>query len=296
MKKGALIIILAVLAGLVALGYFFLGKSGEVGVTDYKNIEFTISGEKVRMVNGASQDKSVRYFGNEIKKDLDGDGVEDMAFLLTHNPGGSGTFYYLVGALKRGGGYIGTHAVLIGDRIAPQTTNSGPGRQVVVNYADRRPSEPFTTAPSVGKSLYLLLDPNDLQFGEVVQNFEGESSGQINYQVNYINSSKDLIQIELPFPGAVTGKEFSVLGKARGNWYFEASFPIDVLDKNGKVLVQTHAEAQGDWMTTNFVPFKAVVKVPANYIGPATLVLKKDNPSGLPQYDASASFHFTIEY
>ncbi len=47
---------------------------------------------------------------------------------------------------------------------------------IVVNYADRAPGESFVTPPSVGKSLWLLLDPKTMQFGEVAQNFEGETN------------------------------------------------------------------------------------------------------------------------
>ena len=46
---------------------------------------------------------------------------------------------------------------------------------IVVNYAERVPGEPFTTQPSIGKSIWLLLDPETMQFGEVAQNFEGEA-------------------------------------------------------------------------------------------------------------------------
>ena len=123
-----------------------------------------------------------------------------------------------------------------------------------------------------------------------------EITEQNTIGITYDRASTDLLVVELPFPGAVTGKEFSVIGKARGMWFFEASFPIDVLDKDGKILVQTYATAQGEWMTEEFVPFKGDVKVPESYIGPATLVLKRDNASGLPEHDASISFPFTIEY
>lgn len=115
-------------------------------------------------------------------------------------------------------------------------------------------------------------------------------------KITYINSSKDLIIVESPTPGAVTGKDFLVVGEARGYWYFEASFPVTLLDKDGKVLVQTFATAQDEWMTENFVHYRAEVKVPQSYIGPATLVLKKDNPSGLPENDASISFPIVVEY
>ncbi len=115
-------------------------------------------------------------------------------------------------------------------------------------------------------------------------------------KITYNNASTDLISVELPFPGAVTGKEFSVIGKARGQWFFEASFPIELRDANGKLLFTAIAQADGDWMTTDFVPFKAEVKAPMSYIGPATLILIKDNASGLPEHDASISFPIKVEY
>ncbi len=115
-------------------------------------------------------------------------------------------------------------------------------------------------------------------------------------QPTYTNATPDDIVVTLPFPGAVTGKSFSVTGKARGPWYFEASFPVVVVDKEGAILDQKPAQAQGEWMTTEFVDFKVELTVPESYIGPATLILKKDNPSGEPERDASVSFPFTIEY
>ena len=114
--------------------------------------------------------------------------------------------------------------------------------------------------------------------------------------LTYINATNDLIRVELPYPEAVTGKEFSVVGSARGMWYFEASFPVDVLDKDGNILVQSYATAQGEWMTEDFVPFKGDIKIPSSYIGPATLVLHRSNASGLPENDAQVSFPFNIEY
>lgn len=119
---------------------------------------------------------------------------------------------------------------------------------------------------------------------------------EIDVQPTYVNASSDLIKIELPYPGAVTGKSFKIIGEARGNWYFEASFPIEVLDKNNKVLVTTYATAQSDWMTTDFVTYNVDIEIPESYSGPATIVLMKDNPSGLSENDALMSVPITIEY
>jgi hypothetical protein len=119
---------------------------------------------------------------------------------------------------------------------------------------------------------------------------------EIAVEPTYQSATADSIMVELPFPGAVTGKEFTVTGKARGTWYFEASFPVVLIDPSGNVIATGIAQAEGDWMTENFVPFKATIQAPSTFIGPATLVLKKDNPSGLPEHDASISFPITVEY
>jgi hypothetical protein len=114
----------------------------------------------------------------------------------------------------------------------------------------------------------------------------------------YLNASADLITVTNPTPGSVTGKEFTVMGQARGTWYFEASFPIEVRDTAGNLLASGIGQPLGgaDWMTEEFVPFSAEITVPESFIGEAVLILKNDNPSGLPENARSVSFPFTIEY
>ena len=51
----------------------------------------------------------------------------------------------------------------------------GTSNVIVVNYGDRRPGEPMTAPPSVGKSAYLKLDAETVRWGIVVPGFEGES-------------------------------------------------------------------------------------------------------------------------
>jgi heat shock protein HslJ len=153
--------------------------------TDEKNATYQINGMSVTLKDGVSEVEAApgsaskiitKYFGNEVRHDFNGDGREDVAFILTQETGGSGTFYYVVAALNTEKGYIGTNdAFLLGDRIAPQTTEMGKGYVVVVNYADRKLGEPFTTRPSLGKSVWLLLDPQTMKFGIVEQNFPGEA-------------------------------------------------------------------------------------------------------------------------
>ncbi|MBI2038189.1 MAG: Gmad2 immunoglobulin-like domain-containing protein [Candidatus Magasanikbacteria bacterium] len=112
--------------------------------------------------------------------------------------------------------------------------------------------------------------------------------------ITYNNATNNLIVVDNPVPGAMVGKEFTITGKARGNWFFEASFPVQILDQYNNVLVNTFATAQTDWMTTDFVPYTVTITIPGAYTGPAIVVLRKDNPSALPANDASISFPITI--
>lgn len=96
-----------------------------------------------------------------------------------------------------------------------------------------------------------------------------------------------MIRVTSPKPDELVRSPLRVEGEARGNWYFEASFPVKLVDAAGKVLAMGAAQAQGDWMTTEFVPFKIDLAFTAPTTPTGTLILEKDNPSGLPQYDDS---------
>jgi heat shock protein HslJ len=178
---GAAVALIVLVGGFYALNAFiYQEKQGDGPIRDFKDATYVISGEVVKLSGGVSEQPSVpgsvtRYFGNEVKVDLNQDMREDTVFLLTQNSGGSGTFYYVVAALDTENGYEGSQALLLGDRIAPQTTEKGEGNTIIVNYADRAQGESFATAPSVGKSMKLLFDAGKMQFGEVAQDFEGEA-------------------------------------------------------------------------------------------------------------------------
>lgn len=100
----------------------------------------------------------------------------------------------------------------------------------------------------------------------------------------------DQIHLTSPLSGASVSSPLTITGEARGNWFFEASFSVYVTDWDGKIIGQGIATAQGDWMTTDFVPFTATITfatadISGHYSDKGTLILKKDNPSGLPEHD-----------
>jgi len=148
-------------AGLYDYG---LKASGAPLGIEIMNATYNINGQPVTLKNGVSvshpADSSggvtdlpaiatTSFFGLAAYNDLNGDGSDDMAFILTQQTGGSGTFYYLAAALASPNEAAPeTDAILLGDRIKPVSTDIKSGL-IIVTYLDRKPDEPMTAVPSV---------------------------------------------------------------------------------------------------------------------------------------------------
>lgn len=104
----------------------------------------------------------------------------------------------------------------------------------------------------------------------------------------------DLIQVTSPTMNEQVDSPLIITGKARGTWYFEASFPIKIYDANNNLLGTTTAAAQSDWMTEDFVNFTASLNFTLPTTTTGTIVLHNDNPSGLPQNDKSLTIPVTF--
>ncbi|MBI4118654.1 MAG: DUF192 domain-containing protein [Parcubacteria group bacterium] len=98
-------------------------------------------------------------------------------------------------------------------------------------------------------------------------------------------SKENLIRLDEPKIGGIIKNPFIIKGQARGNWFFEASFPVKVMDANGKIIMASYAETQDNWMTTDFVPFEKEFYFDSEPQTPyGFLILEKDNPSGLAEH------------
>ncbi|HET6622528.1 MAG TPA: Gmad2 immunoglobulin-like domain-containing protein, partial [Candidatus Saccharimonadales bacterium] len=107
---------------------------------------------------------------------------------------------------------------------------------------------------------------------------------------NIFESSKGVdITVYSPLAQDTVDSPLGVIGKAPGNWSFEASFPVVLKDANGQVIAETTAKMQGDWMTDEDVPFAASLTFDKPATSTGTLVLQNDNPSGEPENDDSVS-------
>ncbi len=106
--------------------------------------------------------------------------------------------------------------------------------------------------------------------------------------VEHIQSKADLIVLNQPRPNDDIRSPLTITGMARGNWFFEASFPIVLVDWDGRIIAQHYATAQGEWMTEDFVPFTSTLEFErpdTRVSNRGALILQRDNPSGLPEND-----------
>ena len=112
--------------------------------------------------------------------------------------------------------------------------------------------------------------------------------------------SKDsLINLTSPRPNEEVASPLVIKGQARGSWFFEASFPVFLVDWDGRIIAEGIAQAKSDWMTDDFVPFEATLTFSVDkeaYSNRAALILKKDNPSGLSQNDDALEIPLLLAY
>ena len=95
---------------------------------------------------------------------------------------------------------------------------------------------------------------------------------------------QDLIRVSSPRPNQIISSPLVVEGEARGIWFFEASFPIRILDDSGNELGVSFAQAQDEWMTEEFVPFRGEIEFSKPLTLHGRIIFEKDNPSGLPEH------------
>ena len=195
MNKKIIYSLLAIVA-IIIVGYAMFGGKPTVNTStnppatttfDPLNTTYTIEGKLISLVNGVSvmdvasgsvEKITTTVFGEPVRGDINADGESDAAVMLVQNSGGSGTFYYVAAAINSGGRAIGTNGILLGDRIAPQNISIASGT-ILVNYADRKPSDPMTTKPSIGVSKYFIYNGTTLTESRVSVGAGGHCGGNM---------------------------------------------------------------------------------------------------------------------
>jgi len=97
---------------------------------------------------GSATKTKIRLGKEQVFGDVNADGTEDAVVTLVVDPGGSGTFTYLVLVLNERGTTKPLAAVLLGDRIILKSMAIQSG-SVTVTMLSRKPDEPMSAAPKV---------------------------------------------------------------------------------------------------------------------------------------------------
>ncbi len=119
--------------------------------------------------------------------------------------------------------------------------------------------------------------------------------------ISYVpKEASDLIKITSPTPGQQNiTSPLVIRGEAKGNWFFEATAPVVLTNWDGLIIAEGYIEAEGEWMTEEFVPFTGTLTfneedIP-DFNNRGHLILQKSNASGLPEHDMAAEMVIFFE-
>lgn len=79
--------------------------------------------------------KVFQYFGTEAHGDLNGDGKDDVAFIIPRNDETRGMIYYIAAALATDAGYTGTNLLFLGEEVTPKNISIEKG-VIDIQYAE----------------------------------------------------------------------------------------------------------------------------------------------------------------
>ena len=98
----------------------------------------------------------------------------------------------------------------------------------------------------------------------------------------------DQPQVITPVANSIIRSPLTIKGRLPSSWMFEGVFPIKLLDSKSNLILQGQGREviPGSWQSDAFIEFTAVLTFKTNDTK-GFLVLVKDNPSGLPENDAS---------
>lgn len=202
----------------------------------------------------------------------------DLVMPFAVNYGGTGAFNYLGIFKAEGASYRLQSSRLVGDRIGVDSLSLSSRKDDAYTarllYRDHAENSALASTPTDPRALEVTV------FDHMIEQAFITSREGLLY--------KDILKLSSPKLREAVTSPLSIEGEARGTWFFEASFPVTLVDWDGKIIAEGVAQAEGEWMTEEFVPFSATLTytLPADLAYPrGTLILKKENPSGLAEHE-----------
>ena len=118
------------------------------------------------------------------------------------------------------------------------------------------------------------------------QNTDGQDTQ--NGSNEFTSTNGEVVRVTAPAADSAVSSPLTVTGEVKGSWSFEATFPVELVDGDRNPVAQGFATLQGDWMTTEYVPFEGTLEfAPPAGVSEGFLILRKANPSDLPENDDS---------
>src|SRR5690606_30730109 len=116
----------------------------------------------------------------------------------------------------------------------------------------------------------------------------------VEWPLSKRSSLRAFVRLDAPALDASSQSPLTLTGWAVGPWFFEGSFPVELIGPDGTVLASHFVMATDAWMTTDFVPFSGQLEFEITEATQATLVLRRANASGLPEHDAAVRVPLTL--
>jgi hypothetical protein len=158
-----------------------------------------------------------------------------------------------------------------------KTTVNKPAIQLIKSYAECKNAGYVV----IGDSQKLCTTHDGIEFYE---------PKKVATTMEHFSEKSVKLIVTEPLTNTTVLSPLTIRGVVPGNWSFEAAFPIQVLDSSGKVIGRATAKLIGEWATDKYVPFEATVIFDAQASGSkGTILLKKDNPSDLPENNDSVT-------
>lgn len=158
---------------------------------------------------------------------------------------------------------------------------------ITLTWCQLTPSTPDSTTQTGSDTTTGSVDTNT---GDINQEPSNTGDNSTGFTTTTVGELAESVTVTTLLENSIIASPLTIEGTAPGNWFFEASAPVTVVNRDGLIIWEWYITASGDWMTTNLVPFYGTISYnfdPATPYNYGRLILKRNNASDDPLLDSS---------